>query len=86
MFYYIYILYSLLDHKFYIGFTSNLKQRFTEHQNGEVFATKGRRPFKLIYYEAYLNKLDALKREKYFKTDKGKRSLRLMLKNYLHSL
>ncbi len=84
--YYLYILYSLKDNKFYIGFTSNLRKRVQEHQSSKVFATKGRKPLKLVYYEAYLNKKDALKREKYFKTDKRKRSLRLMLKNYLYSL
>lgn len=84
--FYIYILYSLKDNKFYIGFTTNLRKRVKNHNTNKVFSTKGRNPLRLIYYEAYLNKKDAIKREKYFKTDNGKRSLRLMLVNYLKSL
>ncbi|MAG44459.1 hypothetical protein CL633_01050 [bacterium] len=49
---------------------------------GEVVSTKPRRPLKLIFYEAYLNRKDALRREKYFKTTKGKVSLRLMLREF----
>jgi len=81
--YYIYILLSFKDNKFYIGFTKNLNQRLKQHKNGEVKSTRNRRPLRLIFYEAYLNKFDALRREKYFKTTKGKTTLRQMLKNFL---
>ena len=83
MFHYVYILQSEKDNKFYIGLTNNLKRRVEEHHNGEVVSTKGRRPFKLIFYEAYLNEKDAVRREDYFKTSPGKRTLRLMLKEFL---
>jgi len=83
MFYYVYIFLSKKDNKFYIGLTNNLERRLKEHHNGEVLSTKGRRPFELIFYEAYLNEKDAVRREDYFKTSKGKRTLRLMLKEYL---
>lgn len=82
-YHYVYILLSLKDNKFYIGSTSNLKERFKQHTNGKAFATKNRLPLKLIFYEAYLNINDALRREKYFKTNSGKRTLRLMLRSYL---
>lgn len=80
--YYVYILVSLKDGKWYIGFTRDLKNRVKLHQQGKVFATKGRLPVKLIFYEAFLEKEDALRREKYFKTNPGKRSLKLMLKSF----
>jgi len=78
--YYTYVLLSQKDNKLYIGYSSNLKQRVKEHLSGNVFATKGRLPIKLIFYEAFISKEDALRREKYFKTDPGKKSLNLMLK------
>ncbi len=81
--YYTYILLSHKDNKFYSGRTNNLKRRFNEHQNGLVRSTKCRLPVELIFYEAYLNKYDSIKRERYFKTTKGKYSLKNMLKNYL---
>ena len=48
-----YILQSLVDLGFYIGFTSDLKARYNKHQKGGVKSTKNRRPFKLIYCEVY---------------------------------
>ena len=80
--YYTYVLLSLKDNKHYIGYSSDLKKRFQQHCNGEVFATKGRLPVKLIFYEAFMEKANALRREKYFKTDPGKRALKIMMKNY----
>jgi putative endonuclease len=80
---YVYVLLSQKDNKFYIGLTNNLERRISEHYNGEVVSTKARRPLKLIFYEAYLNEKDAVRREDYFKTSKGKRTLRLMLKDFL---
>lgn len=61
--YYVYVLKSKKDGKCYIGSTNDLKRRFKEHNNGIVPSTKPRRPFKLIYYEAYLSESDARKRE-----------------------
>ena len=59
--------YVLLDKKrnFYIGYTSDLKKRFKEHNSGESKATKPYRPYKLIFYEAFLNRIDAKRREDY---------------------
>ncbi len=79
MWYYIYILQSLKDGKFYTGYTKNLKLRFELHQQGKVKSTKDRLPLKLIYSEACLNQQDATHREKYLKTFYGK----LFLKNRL---
>jgi putative endonuclease len=63
--FYVYILKSNFDNKFYTGFTSNLRKRLKEHQAGEVESTKYRRPVELFYYEAYQDKTNALKREKF---------------------
>ena len=80
--YFVYVLQSEKDHKFYTGYTGNLKLRFEQHQNGEVKSTKHRRPFTLIYYEACIVKEDALKREKYLKTHYGRMFLKNRLKSY----
>jgi putative endonuclease len=81
--YCVYVLYSLKDNSFYIGFTENLKQRLTDHFRGNSKSTAPRRPFELIFCEYFLSKKDALRRENYFKTTKGKRTLRLLLKDSL---
>ena len=83
MFYYTYILKSNKDGKFYTGYTKDLKLRLEEHSKGRVVSTKERRPLKLIYYEACLNRSDATHREKYLKTYLGKMFLKNRLKSYL---
>lgn len=80
---YVYVLLSLSDGLLYIGYTSNLERRISEHQQGNSKSTSCRRPLKLVFYECYLSKTDAMRREKYFKTGPGKRVLRLMLKESL---
>lgn len=76
----VYVLYSLKDKKLYIGSTSDLKQRLTDHFHGNSEATAPRRPFRLIFCEYFISKKDVFRREKYFKTNPGKKSLRLMLR------
>lgn len=83
MFYYIYILRSNTDNKFYTGYTKDLKLRFKQHQNKEVSSTKRRGIMRLIYYEACLSQKDAIRREKYLKTYLGKMFLKNRLKSYL---
>jgi putative endonuclease len=80
---FVYVLLSLKDGKFYIGFTSDLDRRLNEHNNGKVPSTKSRRPLKLICYESHLSKEDAQRRENYFKTSKGKSTLRQILRGSL---
>ncbi len=81
--YYVYVIRSQKDKRFYTGFTSDLQNRFQEHNAGRVFSTKGRGPFELIYCEACLNEQDALAREKYLKSGMGKRYLKNRLKRFL---
>lgn len=80
--YYTYVLLSERDNKFYVGFTKDLKRRVHEHNKGLVVSTKHRGPLKLIYYEACLNELDALSREKYLKSGYGRRYLNKRIENY----
>ena len=82
VFFYTYILQSLKDGDNYIGYTNNLKKRLEEHCQGKSFATRHRRPFKLIYYEACLDEEDAKQREKYFKTTNGRRFLAKRLMHF----
>ena len=55
---YVYVLKNPANDRIYIGFTSDLKRRFKEHQN-----MPSHRGWKLVYYEAYLDESDARQRE-----------------------
>lgn len=83
MFYFIYVLQSTKDKKFYTGYTKNLKLRLEHHKKGEVESTKNRRPLKLVYFEGCLYQQDATHREKYLKTYLGKMFIKNRLKSYL---
>lgn len=82
-FFYVYVLQSLKSSKFYTGSTSDLRKRFTEHQNNRSTYTKGRGPFQLIYYEASLHEEDARARETFLKSGMGKKYLKNRLKRSL---
>jgi len=74
--FYTYVLKSAVDNDLYVGWTDDLKNRISKHNQGLVEATRYRRPFTLEYYEACNNKQKAIAREKYFKTGFGRRFLK----------
>lgn len=82
-FFYVYVLKSLHKDFIYVGQTLDLKRRFKEHNNKEELSTKHYAPFELIFYEAYRDRKDCLRREEYLKTTKGKTTLKSMLREYL---
>jgi putative endonuclease len=84
--YYVYLLLSEKDGKFYTGSTDDLKRRIAEHEAGYVKSTVRRKPLKLIYYEACINETDARAREKYLKSGAGKKYLKNRLRSYLEDL
>ena len=66
------------DFKMYIEYTTNLDNRFKNHNDGKTTSITKRRPLVLIFCEFYNSKIDAQRREKYLKTTAGKRGLKLM--------
>jgi len=84
--FYVYILLSLKDGKFYVGYSANLKKRIGEHFSGKVTATKYRLPFKLLHYEYFINKEDAEARERFYKSGFGRKQLREALKRTLKNV
>jgi len=86
MFWYTYVLNCKKTNKLYFGFTGNLKERIKKHGKAQVYSTKRLGDCELIFYEAFKSKEDAQRREKYFKTTKGKRTLKLMLKEYFAAI
>lgn len=79
--FYVYILQSSVNNDIYVGFTSNLKNRFKLHNSGKVKSTKPNKPWVLIYYEAYRGKQDSTIREKRLKMHAVKNDLLSRLGN-----
>ena len=78
--YYVYILKSLKDNRYYIGSTSNVEKRLAFHNSGRQRSTKSRIPFVLVYTEEYNDRSQAEKREKQIKSFKGGEAFKALLK------
>lgn len=81
--YYTYVIESQKSKYHYTGSTNNLRKRFEQHITGKSIWTRSRGPWRLIYYEACLNKEDAKARENYLKSGMGKRYLKNRPKRFL---
>jgi len=83
--FYVYVLESKKNGNLYMGYTTDLIKRVLEHNQGRNISTRPYMPWQPIYYEACLNKEDAKRREKYFKTSQGRRLLKRRLKEYFYT-
>jgi len=84
--FFVYILKSKKDKSLYTGYSNDLRKRFKEHNLGLVYSTKSRKPFYLVYYEAYLEKQDAVNREHNLKLRaKALRQLKIRIKTSLQA-
>ena len=77
--YTVYAILSLKDGRIYVGFSSKVERRINEHNSGKTKSTKGFRPWQLIFTENVDTRIEARKREKYWKSGIGKEQLKDML-------
>lgn len=77
--YYVYILKSLNDDKFYIGTTRDVCRRLKEHNSGLSKSTAPRRPFELVHSEEFDNIKSAYARERFLKSKKNKNIMRIIV-------
>lgn len=77
----VYILQSLKDHKTYVGFSDDFDRRFKQHNSGQVKSTKHRIPLKLLFKEEFDTKIEAKKRELWWKSGAGRRKLKEFFNN-----
>ncbi len=71
MSFFVYIIQSEKDQRFYIGSTGNLEERLKKHNCNGVKSTKFRGPWRLVYKEFFKTRIEATKREKEMKSYKG---------------
>ena len=76
----VYVLKSTKNGKRYVGITTKpIDVRLSWHEQGLTRWTAQNGPFELVYQEISSTKLKAIKREKYFKTGQGRRTLDLLM-------
>ena len=76
----VYIIQSLKDETFYIGHTFDLDKRLAYHNSGKSRYTSKKIPWKLVYYESYGSKGEAMKRERFLKRQKNKEFYKRLIK------
>ena len=69
--YYVYIIKSTVNSTIYCGYSSDLKQRIEDHNAGKSKYTSKFKPWKLVYYEAYTLRSDAIIRERKLKKNRN---------------
>jgi putative endonuclease len=82
MFYVYYLKSRSFPDKAYIGFTSNLKQRFLDHNAGKSVYTKDFKPWALVGFLGFDQEAKTLKFERYLKSNAG----RIFLRRYFSSI
>jgi putative endonuclease len=73
--FFVYVLRSDVTGRRYIGSCHDLDNRFREHNAGESKATKHGIPWRLIHYESFSSRTEAVRRERFLKTGKGRDEL-----------
>ena len=70
--FYVYVLWSEKTGRYYTGQTNNLDRRVFQHNSGFEKSTKHGAPWKLVYFEVLESRTEAIKRERFLKTGKGR--------------
>ena len=65
--YFVYVLKSIVDESTYLGQTKDLERLLEQHNRGVVASTKSKKPYVLVYYEAYMDRETAVQREQHLK-------------------
>lgn len=79
---FVYILKSKKSNRNYTGHTADLENRLKEHNRGKSSYDKLNAPFELVYYEKVKTRAEAMRREKYFKTGKGRDEIKAKLEGH----
>jgi len=80
---YVYLLSSLKDGKYYLGWITDLRRRVEEHNSGQSLYTRSRGLWELIGYETYEGAEEAKQRER--KLKHNPRMLSLFKKRMLNN-
>ena len=76
---YVYVIRSLASGRRYIGVTTDLERRLSDHNRGKDRSVRGRGPFELIWSETHASRLVAYRRERQLKRFKGGEALKRLL-------
>jgi putative endonuclease len=73
--FHVYVLRSEKTGRRYVGSSQDLEKRLREHNSGQSLATRHGAPWKLIHHEEFPTRAEAVRRERFYKTGKGRETL-----------
>ena len=77
--YFVYVLRNQASRRHYTGHTGDLTQRLGQHNHDVSKSTKNRGHWELVYEEECDSRSEAMRREKYLKSGKGREELRRLI-------
>ena len=80
--YFVYILFSPSNDRFYIGQTAELSNRLSQHNSGMVKSTAPYRPWEMVWYQIFGTRSEAMIRERRLKNRKSQRAVILYMNKY----
>jgi len=69
---YVYVLKSMHNGRYYTGSTNDLQRRLSEHGHGKTPSTRYNGPYELVYQEEVGTRLAARQRERFLKSGQGR--------------
>jgi putative endonuclease len=79
---YVYILYSDINDRYYIGSAADINNRLSRHNAGATLSTKSGRPWKIVFTKMFDSKTAALKFEIYLKRMKSRKLVESLIASY----
>ena len=80
--YFVYVLFSAMHKRTYVGQTNNLESRLRMHNSGRVRSTKAHVPWRIIHTKTFATRAEAMAREHHLKSPLG----RIYLHNLLEAI
>ena len=81
MAYFVYILKSDKNGRYYTGSAQEVEARLAEHNRGSEISTKAHRPWSVVYTEAFETRAEANRRERQIKSMKSRKWIEEKLLN-----
>jgi putative endonuclease len=82
--FFVYILQSKKDFSFYIGQTNDLDARLSKHNDGLSKYSSSKMPWRLVYFEMFETRTEAIKRENEIKSKKSRKYIEVLISKKFH--
>jgi putative endonuclease len=81
--FFLYILQSQKDVRYYVGISKDIKTRLDQHNRGVGKFTRSKRPWRLMYTEEYNTRPEAARREKQIKNQKSRSYIESLIRSHV---